>query len=221
MAWKLSSCQQDNYTMTSFYSLSLLSYFRAFRAVFTWLSKVIGFGFGFTTPFGWLVYLLWFWFYDSQVKTALSGTLHLPARANLVPRIFSLSNMAAAPYWKARRSWGRGCARAKVCNHVLLCCRGKRVCVKRAIRSSDPSVSIAPLDIGAFTRNWKTLGCWFVRPQGGRSCRGLLQVWVIKVELFVPLLEQQRLTTTTGRFHTLFYLPPKGEYQIPCEQDRR
>ena len=44
------------------------------RAVFTWLSKVIGFGFGFgfTTPFGWLVYLLWFWFYDSQVKTALT-----------------------------------------------------------------------------------------------------------------------------------------------------
>ena len=24
-------------------------------------------------PFGWLVYLLWFWFYDSQVKTALKG----------------------------------------------------------------------------------------------------------------------------------------------------
>ena len=45
------------------------------RAVFTWLSKVIGFGFGFgfTTPFGWLVYLLWFWFYDSQVKTALTA----------------------------------------------------------------------------------------------------------------------------------------------------
>ena len=42
------------------------------RAVSTWLSKGIGFGFGFTTPFGWLVYLLWFWFYDSQVKTALS-----------------------------------------------------------------------------------------------------------------------------------------------------
>ena len=41
------------------------------RAVFTWLSK--GIGFGFTTPFGWLVYLLWFWFYDSQVKTALTG----------------------------------------------------------------------------------------------------------------------------------------------------
>ena len=43
------------------------------RAVFTWLSKEIGFGFGFgfTTPFCWLVYLLWFWFYDSQVKTAL------------------------------------------------------------------------------------------------------------------------------------------------------
>ena len=40
-------------------------------AVFAWLSKVIGFGFGFTSPFGWLVYLLWFWFYDSQVKTAL------------------------------------------------------------------------------------------------------------------------------------------------------
>ena len=31
-----------------------------------------GFGFGLTTSFGWLVYLLWFWFYDSQVKTALS-----------------------------------------------------------------------------------------------------------------------------------------------------
>ena len=31
-----------------------------------------GFGFGFTTSFGWLVYLLWFWFYDSQVKTALT-----------------------------------------------------------------------------------------------------------------------------------------------------
>ena len=30
-----------------------------------------GFGFGLTTSFGWLVYLLWFWFYDSQVKTAL------------------------------------------------------------------------------------------------------------------------------------------------------
>ena len=31
MAWKLSSCKQDNYTMTSFCSLSLLSYyFRAF-----------------------------------------------------------------------------------------------------------------------------------------------------------------------------------------------
>ena len=41
------------------------------RAVFTWLSKGIGFGFVFTMPFGWLVYLLWFWFYDSQVKTAL------------------------------------------------------------------------------------------------------------------------------------------------------
>ena len=43
------------------------------RAVFTWLSKGIGFGFGFgfTTPFSWLAYLLWFWFYDSQVKTAL------------------------------------------------------------------------------------------------------------------------------------------------------
>ena len=47
------------------------------RAVFTWLSKRIGFGFGFgfTTPFSWLVYLLWFWFYDSQVKTALSQAL--------------------------------------------------------------------------------------------------------------------------------------------------
>ena len=45
------------------------------RAVFTWLSTGIGFGFGFTTPFGWLVYLLWFWFYDSQVKTALIDSI--------------------------------------------------------------------------------------------------------------------------------------------------
>ena len=45
------------------------------RAVFTWLSKGIGFGFGFTTPFVWLVYLLWFWFYDSQVKTALTSAV--------------------------------------------------------------------------------------------------------------------------------------------------
>ena len=52
--------------------IGLRSYYD--RAVFTWLSKGIGFGFGFgfTTPFGWLVYLRWFWFYDSQVKTALS-----------------------------------------------------------------------------------------------------------------------------------------------------
>ena len=49
------------------------------RAVFTWLSKGIAFGFcfGFTTPFGWLVYLLWFWFYDSQVKTALLSETNL------------------------------------------------------------------------------------------------------------------------------------------------
>ena len=41
------------------------------------LSKRIGLGlgFGFTTPFSWLVYLLWFWFYDSQVKTALRNSL--------------------------------------------------------------------------------------------------------------------------------------------------
>ena len=43
--------------------------------VFTWLSK--GIGFGFTTTFGWLVYLLWFWFYDSQVKTALMHLANL------------------------------------------------------------------------------------------------------------------------------------------------
>ena len=52
-------------------SLWTLLFLFNYRAVFTWLSKGIGFGFGFTTPFGWLVYLLWFWFYDSQVKTAL------------------------------------------------------------------------------------------------------------------------------------------------------
>ena len=53
------------------FSCSSIKTMIVFRAVFTWLSKGIGFGFGFTTPFGWLVYLLWFWFYDSQVKTAL------------------------------------------------------------------------------------------------------------------------------------------------------
>ena len=47
------------------------------RAVFTSLSKGIGFGFGFTTPFGWLVYLLWFRFYDSQVKTALMSEFYV------------------------------------------------------------------------------------------------------------------------------------------------
>ena len=45
-----------------------------YRTVFTWLLKGIGFGFGFTTPFGWLVYLLWFWFYNSQVKTPLNNS---------------------------------------------------------------------------------------------------------------------------------------------------
>ena len=54
------------------------------RAVFTWLSKGIGFGFGFTTPFGWLVYLLWFWFYDSQVKTALIGSKSSTSRTDAV-----------------------------------------------------------------------------------------------------------------------------------------
>ena len=50
-----------------------VNYIASVRAVFPWLSKGISFGFGsgFTTSFGWLVYLLWFWFYDSQVKTAL------------------------------------------------------------------------------------------------------------------------------------------------------
>ena len=38
----------------------------------------IGFGFGFTTTFGWLVYLLWFWFRDSQVKTALTMVNYIP-----------------------------------------------------------------------------------------------------------------------------------------------
>ena len=44
----------------------------------------------------------------------------IKGKGNLVPRVFSLSNMAAAgeqrrpsspmppPYWKARRPWGRG-----------------------------------------------------------------------------------------------------------------
>ena len=53
-----------------------------YRAVFTWLSKGIGFGFGFTTPFGWLVYLLWFWFYDSQVKTALNFSALIKQETN-------------------------------------------------------------------------------------------------------------------------------------------
>ena len=67
--WPLTSASRGS---TIHVFLVVLNYF-VFkdRAVFTWLSKGIGFGFGFTTPFGWLVYLLWFWFYDSQVKTAL------------------------------------------------------------------------------------------------------------------------------------------------------
>ena len=40
------------------------------RAVFTWLSK--GIGFGFTTPFGWLVYLLWFGFTTVKWKPLYS-----------------------------------------------------------------------------------------------------------------------------------------------------
>ena len=58
------------------------------RAVFTWLSKVIGFGFGFTTPFGWLVYLLWFWFYDSQVKTALYVVVNILTQVVFDFRLF-------------------------------------------------------------------------------------------------------------------------------------
>ena len=129
----------------------------------------------------------------------LSGTLHLPTG------------------WQAMQ----------LCNDVV----GENVSVlSEPIRQSEAAIPVSRLLrwTSALSpchklnwRSWKNLGCWFERPQGGRSCRGLLQVWVIKVELFVPLLEQQRLTTTTGRFHTLFYLPPKGEYQIPCEQDRR
>ena len=65
-----SSVESWTLTYPSKYPLSCI----VNRAIFTWLSKGIGFcfGFGFTTPFGWLVYLLWFWFYDSQVKTALN-----------------------------------------------------------------------------------------------------------------------------------------------------
>ena len=43
--------------------------------------------FYFTTPFGWLVYFLWFWFYDSQVKTALlasSVNIAFTIPANLI-----------------------------------------------------------------------------------------------------------------------------------------
>ena len=60
------------------------------RAVFTWLSK--GIGFGFTTPFGSLVYLLWFWFYDSQVKTALmcQSTWHFHTPLPPPPKMISL-----------------------------------------------------------------------------------------------------------------------------------
>ena len=158
MAWKLSSCQQDNYTMTSFYSLSLLSYFRAFIR-----------------------------------DVALAHT----------------------------------CRSMQLCNYFV----GENVSVlSEPIRSSDSYKQCLDCSVDTATKlptgilwEQKEFGLLIrERPQGGRSCRGLLQVWVIKVELFVPpLLEQQRLTTTTGRFHTLFYLPPKGEYQIPCAQDRR
>ena len=81
----------------------VLCFISWFRAVFTWLSKVIGFGFGFgfTTPFGWLVYLLWFWFYDSQVKTALSF-IHFVKRSRTVhiheePELFT-SDFITIPF---------------------------------------------------------------------------------------------------------------------------
>ena len=120
------------------------------------------------------------------------------------------------------------CRSMQLCNYFV----GENVSVlSEPIRSSDPYKQCLDCSVGHERLDTETnliegaetkFGLLIrERPQGGRSCRGLLQVWVIKVELFVPLLEQQRLTTTTGRFHTLFYLPPKGEYQIPCEQDRR
>ena len=181
MAWKLSSCQQDNYTMTSFYSLSLLSYFRP-------------------------IFML------------------LSARGVTVSRLLC---------WHCDKTIYRDVTLAHTCRSMQLCNYfvGENVSVlSEPIRSSDPYKQCLDCSVGTATKlstgilwELKEFGLLIrERPQGGRSCRGLLQVWVIKVELFVPpLLEQQRLTTTTGRFHTLFYLPPKGEYQIPCEQDRR
>ena len=49
-----------------------------------------GIGFGFTTPFGWLVYLLWFWFYDSQVKTALMSYKYRHANTNAKQNVAQL-----------------------------------------------------------------------------------------------------------------------------------
>ena len=65
----LKLCVNHQFIAPSLYNQITQLIFITDRAVFTWLSK--GIGFGFTTPFGWLVYLLWFWIYDSQVKTAL------------------------------------------------------------------------------------------------------------------------------------------------------
>ena len=58
-----------------------------------------GFGFGFTTPFGWLVYLLWFWFYDSQVKTALfTSLIDLMSMGKSFQSIGAMTEKALKPY---------------------------------------------------------------------------------------------------------------------------
>ena len=74
-----------------------------YRAVFTWLSKGIGFGFGFTTPFGWLVYLLWFWFYDSQVKTALNFSALIKQETN--ENRFNMKDMKLPVTCTKKRIW--------------------------------------------------------------------------------------------------------------------
>ena len=60
-----------------------------------------------TTVTGWQEFLLPIRFQLYASRLRLFVDLLRYEFSNLVPRVFPLSNMA--PYWKARRTWGRGC----------------------------------------------------------------------------------------------------------------
>ena len=49
-----------------------------------------------------------YWSFSNEVTAVI--LVYKTIKYNLVPRVFSLSNMTAAPYWKARRPGGRGYA---------------------------------------------------------------------------------------------------------------